>query len=103
MEELWYHLYNTIHERFEIENTLVEEVSIFIHHYKLSKINISFIPFTDTCLNKTCAICLESFINTDLVSDLSCKHTFHKNCILEWAKRKLECPICRGKLPINNM
>ena len=38
-----------------------------------------------------CAICLEK-LQTDLIT-LSCKHTFHRNCILQNCKNS--CPLCR--------
>lgn len=28
-----------------------------------------------------------------------CNHRFHIKCLIEWTKIKLECPICRKKLP----
>ncbi|MBA2367440.1 MAG: hypothetical protein H0V82_00265 [Candidatus Protochlamydia sp.] len=31
---------------------------------------------------------------------LICQHTFHKECIVEWLKRKHNCPICRAKIEI---
>jgi len=29
-----------------------------------------------------------------------CKHRFHKECLLNWMKRKHECPNCRMSLPV---
>lgn len=28
-----------------------------------------------------------------------CNHKFHVPCLLEWMNVKLECPVCRKKLP----
>ncbi|XP_066474727.1 E3 ubiquitin-protein ligase RNF8 isoform X2 [Tiliqua scincoides] len=42
-----------------------------------------------------CTICSEYFIEA---VTLNCAHSFCSYCINEWTKRKLECPICRGKI-----
>jgi hypothetical protein len=53
-----------------------------------------------------CLICMEQFNNEDIVTEIKCKHIFHKKCIKEWlCKQSNKCPICRievgeGK-PIN--
>jgi hypothetical protein len=53
-----------------------------------------------------CLICMEQFNNEDIVTEIKCRHIFHKNCIKEWlCKQSNKCPICRievgeGK-PIN--
>jgi len=28
-----------------------------------------------------------------------CRHHFHRECLIEWLRKKLECPNCRQKLP----
>jgi hypothetical protein len=44
----------------------------------------------------TCAICLESWKDTDEVSKFEpCGHLFHSDCISEWIRRKSTCPTCR--------
>jgi hypothetical protein len=49
-----------------------------------------------------CAICLEKFNNPDNPDiTLSCKHTFHINCIKSTCKHvsgHCKCPLCRAKL-----
>jgi hypothetical protein len=49
-----------------------------------------------------CAICL-MFINpqsepTDLMIP-PCDHPFHRQCLERWMQRKMECPVCRLRLP----
>ena len=44
---------------------------------------------------KECSICLVDFEENDDIANLTCKHIFHKNCIVEWSNRKAECPNCR--------
>lgn len=45
----------------------------------------------------SCAICLMEYNNEDEVAELKCdkKHYFHSDCLEEWLKRKLECPLCK--------
>lgn len=47
----------------------------------------------------TCAICLEKFKSDDIVSDITCNHIFHKDCIEQWGKTKQNCPLCKVDLP----
>ena len=37
-------------------------------------------------VDDVCAICLEALKPKQSVLDLSCKHDFHKGCILKWLK-----------------
>ena len=48
--------------------------------------------------NKSCSICILDFENEDKISITNCNHIFHTDCITEWGKYKIECPICREKL-----
>lgn len=46
----------------------------------------------------TCDICILEFEVGDEVAwspNLTCSHTFHKDCILDWLVRKPTCPSCR--------
>lgn len=43
-----------------------------------------------------CAICLEPFQSLQQVSvSKRCTHQFHKECMLDWMMKRLDCPICR--------
>lgn len=35
---------------------------------------------------------------SDDLATLSCKHTFHKECIKDWLKRQTTCPVCRNPI-----
>ncbi|XP_047209685.1 E3 ubiquitin-protein ligase RNF103 isoform X3 [Girardinichthys multiradiatus] len=43
-----------------------------------------------------CVVCLENFVNEELLMGLPCGHAFHQQCIVVWlAGGKHWCPICR--------
>jgi len=45
-----------------------------------------------------CSVCLIDFEKDDEVIHLTCHHTFHQDCIMEWALYKPDCPNCREKI-----
>ncbi|KAJ7564559.1 hypothetical protein O6H91_02G022700 [Diphasiastrum complanatum] len=47
----------------------------------------------DPC-DDACSICLEAFCAEDPASVTSCNHAYHLQCILEWAQRSSDCPMC---------
>ena len=53
-------------------------------------------------LNNTCAICLERIITGNVKT--TCKHSFHKECLIGWCKRQVpstdgpNCPLCRNNI-----
>ena len=54
-------------------------------------------------INDTCVICLHQFEPKKHVTTLSCGHTFHKKCLVEWIMRKESCPLCLYQISIKNM
>ena len=44
---------------------------------------------------RVCCICRENIELGEKIYLLSCDHCFHKSCIIEWFKKKPECPYCR--------
>ncbi len=60
--------------------------------------NISFKLYDDTCNEKSCSICLNEFKDNDELCLLQCEHLFHKQCLLNWLKKKHSCPICRHNI-----
>ena len=74
-------------------------------HCKIAKCK-NKILFDNRCcrhLKQKCTICLDAneitSINTIQTKRLSCGHSFHTNCIIEWFTTSDECPICRCKQP----
>ena len=49
-------------------------------------------------LKQQCSVCLEDVgsINTANTKRLSCGHSYHINCILNWFVTSNECPVCRS-------
>lgn len=46
-----------------------------------------------------CCVCLCGFEADEEVSELSCKHFFHKGCLDKWLdKQHTTCPLCRSIL-----
>ncbi|KAH7570365.1 hypothetical protein JRO89_XS05G0093500 [Xanthoceras sorbifolium] len=46
-----------------------------------------------------CCVCLSGFEADEEVSELSCKHFFHKGCLDKWFDNKHStCPLCRSIL-----
>ncbi|CAJ1058413.1 E3 ubiquitin-protein ligase RNF103 isoform X1 [Xyrichtys novacula] len=43
-----------------------------------------------------CVVCLENFVNKELLMGLPCGHAFHQQCIMVWlASGRHCCPVCR--------
>lgn len=42
-----------------------------------------------------CGICQEQYSMSDIVTHLSCNHTYHHKCYSKWNKRNNSCPLCR--------
>eukprot|EP00177_Eucheuma_denticulatum_P007192 GFKZ01013085.1.p1 GENE.GFKZ01013085.1~~GFKZ01013085.1.p1 ORF type:complete len:259 (+),score=28.98 GFKZ01013085.1:474-1250(+) len=42
----------------------------------------------------TCPICLDDILPQSKVRTLPCNHTFHAQCIEEWASKANRCPVC---------
>lgn len=57
----------------------------------------------DTINNTGCCICLEEFINNDVIKLLPCGHGFHRSCIDQWLfNNSNQCPVCRRSIFINS-
>nr|XP_033783476.1 E3 ubiquitin-protein ligase RNF130 isoform X3 [Geotrypetes seraphini] len=42
-----------------------------------------------------CAVCIESYKQSDVVRILPCKHVFHKSCVDPWLSEHCTCPMCK--------
>ncbi|KAK3223456.1 hypothetical protein Dsin_010481 [Dipteronia sinensis] len=65
---------------------------------------VSITQFKSLCKDWTaatmeCCVCLSGFHADEEVSELSCKHFFHKGCLDKWFDNKhTTCPLCRSVL-----
>ncbi|KAH7299832.1 hypothetical protein KP509_24G032000 [Ceratopteris richardii] len=55
----------------------------------------------DSC-HDLCSICLEPFSSVDPATVTTCNHEYHLQCVLEWAQRSRDCPMCLQRLTLNN-
>jgi len=44
---------------------------------------------------QTCSICLEGYLQGEILTALRCKHFFHTSCVTRWFQRSTQCPLCR--------
>lgn len=51
----------------------------------------------DTNPNVICPICYNALAFFDVISELTCKHKFHNDCIIKWISKNNSCPLCRKK------
>ncbi len=42
-----------------------------------------------------CSICLGDFNISDILLQLTCKHIYHRECLLHWLQTHYRCPYCR--------
>ncbi|KAI9170037.1 hypothetical protein LWI28_021452 [Acer negundo] len=65
---------------------------------------VSITQFKSLCKDQTaatmeCCVCLSGFQVDEEVSELSCKHFFHKGCLDKWFDNNhTTCPLCRSVL-----
>ncbi|KAK0574924.1 hypothetical protein LWI29_031026 [Acer saccharum] len=65
---------------------------------------VSITQFKSLCKDWTtatmeCCVCLSGFQADEEVSELSCKHFFHKGCLDKWFDNNhTTCPLCRSVL-----
>lgn len=56
----------------------------------------------DSLNSENCSICLEPFLNLNIVKLSCCHHIFHLSCIIEFLNHDYQinkkCPICRNDL-----
>ena len=57
----------------------------------------SFNKVNENEIDDSCAICLNIYLNGDVISTLPCskRHSFHTYCLEEWFHTNVCCPLCR--------
>ncbi|CAM9600494.1 unnamed protein product [Ectocarpus fasciculatus] len=51
---------------------------------------------SDSASSITCAICLASYQEEEVIKVLPCGHDFHSECLDAWLELKAECPLCKA-------
>ncbi|KAK9825899.1 hypothetical protein WJX81_003469 [Elliptochloris bilobata] len=49
-----------------------------------------------------CSICLEEYSDSDPAVLTCCKHCYHLQCVMQWAQRSRECPMCFRALQLQD-
>jgi hypothetical protein len=52
--------------------------------------------YCDFVNDKECCICFIEYYNGIDLHMLPCNHIIHKECIMEWYKKSMSCPLCRN-------
>jgi hypothetical protein len=84
-----------------------ENVIMGISKESLKKLKVDcYKNVKNNCKQHTCVICMDDFIDNDIIRETPCEHLFHRLCIDRWLlKESYKCPTCRkecGKgVPIN--
>lgn len=64
--------------------------------FKTNKIySITCKPCALKYYTNECAICLDSICGQTLT--ITCGHTYHSKCLLNWFEHDMTCPVCREK------
>jgi hypothetical protein len=82
---------DNINNSYSIKENIIK--SDKLRHYKYDT------TLLDT-FNKDCSICLDNFEDNDKTVVLDCNHRFHRDCILNWFKKELNCPLCRKNIEL---
>ncbi|NXQ33059.1 PJA2 ligase, partial [Alaudala cheleensis] len=45
-----------------------------------------------------CTICCSDYVEGEIITELPCRHLFHKPCVTLWLQRSGTCPVCRHVL-----
>lgn len=81
----------------QLSNTMdsLEDVKVTLDVTKFDK--LPEITFSDEIkIDEPCNICMEDYINNDILKKLPCNHYYHKDCISKWlCNEKTTCPMCR--------
>jgi len=90
------------------ENNILNEVGLRNKERDLNTI-LKFLPVWEVRENKrhdnnnSCVVCLCEFQIGDIISALPCCHVFHTECIKNWFKNELTCPVCKFEVTLSSI
>ncbi len=65
------------------------------------RLDILPIKAIENHIEKECSICQTNFCLGEKITILTdCDHCFHYNCLKQWVKNKVNCPLCRKTIPV---
>ena len=77
----------------QLSNNMNENVPVGLTPEQINNLERS------TATERTqCSVCLEDIIPEADVIKLHCNHVFHERCLLNWARRRNTCPVCRASI-----
>ena len=90
------------------ENNIINDLDLRSKDKDLNTI-LKFLPVWEIRENKkhennnNCVICLNDFDIGDIISALPCCHVFHTECIENWMKNELSCPVCKFEITLSSI
>jgi hypothetical protein len=78
--------HKTPEHRVELQNNTIISVEQPINGKNIELIEVK---------EKICPICLQGYSDDSIIFILDCNHTYHEQCIKEWAITNRTCPMCR--------
>ena len=63
---------------------------------RLIKTKLEKYKMNDKFKEKECSICLDSYMEDDIIIYLECGHYYHNECSKQWFKEGKACPLCRA-------
>ena len=86
--QLLYNKFNTITDEYYESIEILEKATPSTDIIDFIHISVD--------IQTECSICQDTIDNVDLPVKLSqCGHIYHKDCLVNWLKRKNDCPVCR--------
>ena len=96
--------YNFINDEIPEDHLLDIALRESLNHYKTQEKKPNIKLCIEGCIvnndmkDENCTICVTKYQIGENITELTCKHIFHTECISEWVKYKSECPVCRQSI-----
>lgn len=78
--------------RYNNNNSVITEYG----RERLIKTKLEKYKMNDKFKEKECSICLDSYMEDDIIIYLECGHYYHNECSKQWFKEGKACPLCRA-------
>ncbi|KAM9367348.1 LOW QUALITY PROTEIN: E3 ubiquitin-protein ligase Praja-2 [Phaethornis superciliosus] len=50
--------------------------------------------------DQCCTICYSEYVKDEIITQLPCRHLFHRPCVIHWLQQSGTCPVCRHVLSV---